>query len=103
MTNTSVVPLRPKTYAVDYRPYELRRGREFTRSAGERSEFEAVLTQLLSAGARITSIRCDGEKITATQFDQLLKISADHAAAGLLQVSLALDAAQVRDRFGYAA
>ncbi len=88
-------------YAVDYRPFELRRGRQFTRNASERSEVEATLSQLLSSGACITAIRCDGVAVPPSQFDRLLKASADRAAAGLLQASLALDAAQVHDRFGY--
>jgi hypothetical protein len=87
-------------YAVDYRPYELRRGREFTRSD---HDAEVMVMQLLTAGARITAIRCDGVAISVPQFDRLLKASADRVAAGMLGTSLALDSLQVHDRFGYAA
>lgn len=89
-------------YAVDYRPFELRRGREFTRSATA-ADAEVMVMQLLSAGARITAIRCDGVAISVPQFDRLLKASADRVAAGMLGTSLALDSLQVHDRFGYAA
>lgn len=92
----------PQKFAVDYRPYELRRGREFTRNAEERAEAEVMVMQLLTSGARITAIRCNGETLTAPQFDRLIKASVGRVAAGLLQTSLSLDAAQVHDRFGYA-
>ena len=88
-------------YAVDYRPFELRRGREFTRNAEERAEAERVVMQLLVAGARITAVRCNGRTLAAPQFDRLLKAAAGRVAAGLLQASLSLDAAQVHVRFGY--
>ncbi len=91
----------PHKYAVDYRPFELRRGREFTRKAEERIEVEAMVMQLLASGARITAIRCDGETLTPPQFDRLIKVSVGRVAAGLLQTSLSLDAAQVQDRFGF--
>ncbi len=89
-------------YVIDYLPYQLRRGREFTRNAEARREAETMVMQLLTSGARITAIRCDGETLAPPQFDRLLKASAGRVAAGLLQTSLALDAAQVSERFGYA-
>ncbi|HQF38312.1 MAG TPA: hypothetical protein PK322_04265 [Opitutaceae bacterium] len=93
----------PQKFAVDYRPFALRRGREFTRNAEERAEAEAMVMQLLTSGARIIAIRCNGETLTAPQFDRLLKASVARVVSGLLQASLALDAAQVHERFGYAA
>ena len=51
----------PQKFAVDYRPFALRRGREFTRNAEERAEAEAMVMQLLTWGARIIAIRCNGE------------------------------------------
>jgi hypothetical protein len=38
-----------------------------------------------------------------TQFNQMLKVAAERVASLLLQESLALDASEIKDRFGFAA
>jgi hypothetical protein len=90
-------------YTIDYLPYIARRGREFTRHADTRAEAEEAVMQLLSAGARILVIRCSGAEMPGREFDQLVKEAAVRFVSGLLCVSLALSAGEIKDRFSLAA
>lgn len=55
-----------------------------------------------TAGHNI-AIRHDGAAMSGHQFDRMLKVAAERIASELLRESLALDAAQINDRFGFAA
>ncbi|MBL9204751.1 MAG: hypothetical protein JNN01_06680 [Opitutaceae bacterium] len=57
----------------------------------------------LAARARMRAIRLDGAAVTAVQFGRLLKIAAERNSSELLRVSLGLDVAEIKDRFGFAA
>jgi hypothetical protein len=58
---------------------------------------------LLAARARITAIRHDSAAISGHQFDQMLKVAAQRIASARLQESVALDPAEIKGRFGFAA
>lgn len=58
---------------------------------------------LLASRARITAIRHDSAAIVGPPFDRLLKVAAERVASELLRESLGLDAAEIKDRFGFAA
>ncbi len=64
---------------------------------------EDFLMHLLASRARLIEIRHEGTALTGHQFNRMLKIAAERTASALLRESLALDAAEVKDRFGFAA
>lgn len=66
-------------------------------------ELEDFLMHLLAARVRVLAIRHDGAEMDRAWFDRLLKIAAERIASTLLRESLALDGAEVKDRFGFAA
>ena len=41
--------------------------------------------------------------MTSKQFDRMLKVASERISSELLRVSLGLDAAEIKDRFGFAA
>jgi hypothetical protein len=55
------------------------------------------------ARVRIAAIRHEGAAMTRHQFDNMLKVAAERIASTLLQESLSLDSAAIKDRFGVAA
>lgn len=61
------------------------------------------LTSLLAIGARISAIKHEGVELSQSQGDQMLGMAAQRLASGLLVTSLGLDAAEVKQRFGFAA
>lgn len=89
-------------FAIDYIAFPHYRSRSFTHLTDDPVEAEDFLMHLLAARARITTIRHDGAPMTAHQFDRMLKVAAERIASALLQESLALDAAEIKDRFGFA-
>ena len=91
-------------YALDYVVFpHHQRGRTFTHFTDDPIAAEDFLMHLLVARARITEIRHDGAPMTAHAFNRLLKVAAERIASALLRESLALDAAEIKDRFGFAA
>ncbi|MFO1446931.1 MAG: hypothetical protein U1F61_02040 [Opitutaceae bacterium] len=90
-------------FAIDYLSFSHHGSRVFTHLTDDPIEAEDFLMQLLAARARIRAIRHDGATVTAVQFDRLLKIAAERISSELLRVSLGLDAAEIKDRFGFAA
>ena len=66
-------------------------------------EAEEFLMSLLMVHARIAAIRHDGALLTGHQFDRMLKIAAERIVSQLLAESLHVDAADVKNRFGFAA
>ena len=90
-------------FAIDYIILPQHNTRIFTHFTDDPVEAEEYLMHLLVARARIKEIRHDGAVLTGHQFNRMLKVAAERIASALLRDSLALDAAQVKDRFGFAA
>jgi hypothetical protein len=91
------------TYAIDYIAFPQHSTRVFTYQTDDPIEVEDFLMHLLAARVRITQIRHDGVAMSGHQFDRMLKVAAERIASQLLRESLALDGAEVKDRFGFAA
>lgn len=90
-------------YSIDYIPFPPHRGRTFTHFTDDPIEAEDFLMHLLALRARIVAIRHDSAEMSGPQFDRMLKVAAERVASALLHESLALDAAEIKDRFGFAA
>lgn len=90
-------------FAIDYTVFPQHRGRSFTHLSDDPIEVEDFLMHLLAARARITAIRHNGAVMTDHQFNRMLKVAAERIASELLRESLSLDAAEIKDRFGFAA
>jgi hypothetical protein len=90
-------------FAIDYIAFPQHSSRVFTHLTDDPIEVEDFLMHLLAARCRITAIRHDGIVMTSHQFDRMLKVAAERIASELLRESLALDAAEIKDRFGFAA
>jgi hypothetical protein len=71
--------------------------------AGDSIEAGEFLMHLLAAGARIKQIQHKGAELTTSRFNKMLKVAAEKNASGMLCESLALDAAEIKHRFGFAA
>ena len=91
-------------YAIDYVAFpHHQHGRTFSHFTDDPIEAEDFLMHLLIARARIMEIRHDGTAMTAHAFNRMLKVAAERIASALLRESLSLDAAEIKDRFGFAA
>jgi len=75
----------------------------FTHLTDDPVEAEEFLMHLLSANARIKEIRHDGGILTGHQFDKMVKVAAERVASRMLAESLAVDGAEIKRRFGFAA
>ena len=89
-------------YAIDYLVFPHSRGRTFTHLSNDPIEVEDFLMHLLASRARIVVIRHDGAALSNHLFDRMLKVAAERVASELLRESLALDYAEVKNRFGFA-
>ena len=96
-----MVKLTSNEFAIDYVAFPKRHGRGFTRLSDDLNETEGHLKQLLSVHARITAIRQNGVPVTGDSFDHMLKVAAEGIASELLSESLAIDAAEIKTRFGF--
>jgi hypothetical protein len=90
-------------FAIDFSVFPHQGSRVFTHFTDDPIEAEDFLMHLLAARARITAIRHDSTAISGHQFDLILKVAAQRIASALLQESLALDPAEIKDRFGFSA
>ena len=90
-------------FAIDYVVMPHHNTRVFTHFTDDPVEAEDFLMHLLVARTRIKEIRHDGAALTGHQFNRMLKTAAERIASALLRESLAIDASQVKDRFGFAA
>lgn len=61
------------------------------------------LTSLLAIGARVSAIKHEGIELSQVQADQMLGVAAQRLVSGMLATALGLDAAEVKQRFGFAA
>ena len=92
-----------KKFAIDYIALPRHNHRIFTHFTDDPVEAEDFLMHLLVAGAHIKEIRHEGRVLSGHQFDQMLKVATERVASLLLRESLALDAAEIKQRFGFAA
>jgi hypothetical protein len=90
-------------FAIDYIAFPQHNKRVFTHQTDDPIEAEDFLMHLLAARVRITEIRHNGAAMSGHEFDHMLKVAAERIASQLLRESLALDAPQVKERFGFAA
>lgn len=92
-----------KKFSIDYVAMPKHNQRVYTHMTDDPVEAEDFLMQLLASRARIQEIRHEGIVLNRPQFDQMLKVAAERVASLLLRESLALDASEIKDRFGFAA
>lgn len=90
-------------FSIDYVMFPRRGNQQASYSTDDPVEAEEVLMSLLRSHARVTSIRHEGVSLTRRQSDQMLKIAAERIVSEMLRESLAIDAEEVKDRFGFAA
>jgi hypothetical protein len=90
-------------FAIDYVVLPKHNKRVSTHFTDDPVEAEDFLMHLLLARAGITGIRHEGSVLTGHQFDKMLKTAAERVASSMLRESLVLDAAEIKDRFGFAA
>lgn len=90
-------------FAIDYIPLRQHANRVFTHQTDDPVEMEEFIMHLLLMGAKIREIRHQGEVLTGSKFDHMIKVAADRVAADMLRHSLDLSNLSVKDRFGYAA
>jgi hypothetical protein len=92
-----------KKFSIDYIALPKHNKRVFTHLTDDPVEAEEFLMHLLASSARIKEIRHEGKVLSGHQFDQMLKVAAERVASLLLRESLALDASEIKNRFGFAA
>lgn len=91
-------------YAIDFIAFPHHSDqRVFTHFSDDPIATEDFLMHLLAARARILAIRHDSTAMTGLEFDRMLRVAAERVASALLRESLALDAGQIAQRFGFAA
>jgi hypothetical protein len=90
-------------FAIDYIVRPQHNARISTHFTDDPIEVEDFLVHLLLARTRIKCIRHDGAELSGHQFDQMLKKAAERLASSLIREAIGIDAAQVKDRFGFAA
>ena len=90
-------------FAIVYSGFPHQGKRVFTHQTDDPVEAEDFLMQLLASRCLIVEIRHNGAAMTGHSFDQMLKIAAARIASALLRESLALDASEIKSRFGFAA
>jgi hypothetical protein len=90
-------------FAIDYIVLPQHHTRILTHFTDDPVEAEDFLMHLLLARVRIKEIRHEGTVLSGHQFNRMLKTAAERVASAMLRESLALDAAEVKDRFGFAA
>lgn len=92
-----------KKFSIDYVAMPRHNTRVFTHLTDDPVEAEEFLMHLLAANARIKEIRHDGSILTGHQFDKMVKVAAERVASRMLAESLAVDAPEIKRRFGFAA
>jgi len=90
-------------YTINYIILPQHSERVLTHHTDDPVEAEEFLSHLLLAGARITAIEHEGVALSQQQSDRMLKVAAEQIASLLLRESLAIDGAETKHRFGFAA
>jgi len=92
-----------KKFAIDYIAFPQHNTRVFTHQTDDPIEAEDFLMHLLTSRTHIKEIRHEGAALTRHQFDRMIKVAAERIASALVREALKLDAAEVKDRFGFVA
>ena len=90
-------------FSVDYIAFPEHSTRVFTHRTDDPVELEDFLMHLLTSRTRILEIRHEGTALTPPQSDRWSKVAAERIASALVREALHIDAAAVKDRFGFAA
>lgn len=90
-------------FSVEYIIHPQHNKRVDTHRTDDPVELEDFLMQILISGTRIVSIKHEGVECDQAQTSQMLRVAAERIASRLLGVSLGIDAAVVKHRFGFAA
>jgi len=90
-------------FAIDYILFPQHNERISTHRTDDPVEAEDFLMNLLSSGSRIVAIRHSAAEIEPHQFDRMVKVATERLASRMLSVSLDIDYATVKHRFGYSA
>lgn len=64
---------------------------------------EDFLIGLLAIGSRVAAIKHEGIELARPEADRMVSIAAQRLASQMVGISLGLDAAEVKHRFGFAA
>jgi hypothetical protein len=94
-------PMHAK-FAISYTVFPEHNKRIDTHYTDDPVAAESFLMHLLASGSRIIEIRHNGTALDAPQFDRMLRVAVGRLAARLLSVSLAMDYADVKHRYGFA-
>ncbi len=89
-------------FAIHYTVFPEHNKRVDTHYTDDPVEAELFLSQLLKGGARIFEITHDGVKLEPHAYDRMIKIASERLAGRMIGVSLKIDYAEVRHRFGLA-
>lgn len=92
-----------KKFNIEYMLFPEHNDRVLAYRSDDAVETEDFLAHLIASGARIKSIRHNEVELSRAQSDHMLKIAAEQVVATLLERSLGLDSAAIRNRFGFAA
>jgi len=89
-------------FAIHYTVFPEHNKRVDTHYTDDPVEAELFLSQLLKGGARIFEIKHDGVNLEPHAYDRMIKIASERLAGRMIGVSLKIDYAEVRHRFGLA-
>ncbi len=92
-----------KKFSIEYVPLAQHNQRVYTHVTDDPVEAEDFLMQLLAFRARIREIRHEGKALSPVESDHMIKLAAERVMSLLLRESLALDASEIKRRFGFAA
>ncbi len=90
-------------FAISYTVFPEHNKRVDVHHTDDPVEAESFLSRLLASGCRIHEVKHDGIALEPHAFDRMVRIAAERHVAALIGASLALDYAEVRHRFGFAA
>jgi len=89
-------------FAIHYTVFPEHNKRVDTHYTDDPVDAELFLSQLLKGGARIFEIKHDGVNLEPHAYDRMIKIASERLAGRMIGVSLKIDYAEVRHRFGLA-
>lgn len=90
-------------FSIDYIVFPQHNTTVRTHFTDDPIEAEEFLMNLLLVHARIAAIRHEGALLSGHQFDRMLKIASERIVSQLLTESIHADAADIKNRFGFAA
>ena len=90
-------------FSIDYTIFPQHNKRVETHRTDDPVEAEDFLMHVLASGARLQSIKHEGVELDQTKTDRMLRLAAERLMSRLLGITLHLDSAAVKHRFGFAA